>query len=121
MAPSKPQPGIVLNKKLLSYDKVEFTQYALDRLSERGIKRDQVYDAIENPDVEELRTKPGRCCIQRYLDDDTSLRVVYELLDDRIRIISTWYLKTFTPTSPPVPKKRQKPKTHQKKRKKRRR
>jgi hypothetical protein len=82
-------PSLVLNERLLGLDKVEFIRHALVRMQQRGISRDEVFHTIRNPDKVGLPTAPGRQRVRWIKSVNFSIDVVYELLSDRVRIITT--------------------------------
>jgi hypothetical protein len=83
-------PGITLNERLLGFDKVELTRHLLDRMRQRGIAREDVFQAIRKPDQTGLPTAPGRHRVRWTKSVNFSIDVVYELLPDRIRVVTTF-------------------------------
>jgi hypothetical protein len=82
------RPGLVLNQRLLGYDKVELTQHALGRMRQRGISREDAFRAIERPDQTGLPTAPGRQRVRWNKSVNYSIDVVFEACDDFIRVIT---------------------------------
>ena len=80
--------GKVFNRPILGFDKVEFVRHALARMKQRGITYDDVYHAIEHPDETGLPTAPGRQRVRWNKFDYRSVDVVFELGEDRVRIIT---------------------------------
>lgn len=80
--------GLVLNERLLGYDKVELTRHALLRMAQRRISRDEAFHAIRKPDQTGLPTAPGRHRVRWNKSINYSIDVVYELGTDRIRVIT---------------------------------
>ena len=81
--------GLVFNERLLGYDKVELTRHALVRMSQRRISKDEVFRAIAKPDQTGLPTAPGRERVRWNKSINYSIDVVFELGQDRIKVITT--------------------------------
>ena len=58
-------------------------------MKQRGINREDVYHAIEKPDVTGLPTGPGRHRTRWNKTDRHGVNVVYELRDDEICVVTT--------------------------------
>ncbi len=82
-------PSLILNERLLGLDKVEFIRHALIRMQQRGISRADVFQTIRKPDRVGLPTEPGRQRVRWIKSVNFSIDVVYELLPDRVRVITT--------------------------------
>jgi len=82
------QRGLILNERLLGYDKVELTQHTLSRMRQRGISREDAFRAIRNPDQTGLPTEPGRQRVRWNKSVNFSIDVVFELCPDWVRIIT---------------------------------
>ena len=95
-------PPLVLNERLLGYDKVELIRHALIRMQQRGISRDDVFQTIRKPDKVGLPTEPGRHRVRWIKSVNFSIDVVYELLPDRVRVITT--MKVLDSTRGVAPK-----------------
>lgn len=82
-----------VERELLGKPKVEFTDHALARMAERNIRRSEVYDTVKNPSRVGLPVSGGsseREHVRRVMGRQRTVDVVYELLEDRVRIITTW-------------------------------
>ena len=88
----KKRRGLLLTVEVLGRPKIEFFSHALDRLIQRGIKRDDIIEAIRNPTSTGHPTQPGRKRIRKSLvGSGQVIDVVYdEKLPDRIRVITTF-------------------------------
>lgn len=123
LAMSRIRRGLILNHRLLGYEKVEFTQHALSRMRQRKITRDDVFRTIEKPDQTGLPTAPKRQRVRWNKSINYSIDVVFELLPDRVQIVTTMRvcdaLRGIAPTIVSI--KKQPPRgTREKKRKFRR-
>lgn len=64
---------------------------ATDRMTQRGIVRDEVVEAINNPTSTGYRTGPGRKRVRKaFPASGKIIDVVYEELNDRVRVITTF-------------------------------
>jgi hypothetical protein len=84
------QPGIEYKKQVLGFPTIYFNQHALERMRERGITLDEVFRAIENPDITGLKTQPGRIRSLWKKSNDVAIEVVYEVQVSRVRVVTTW-------------------------------
>jgi Domain of unknown function (DUF4258) len=80
--------GLVLNERLLGFDKVELTHHALVRMKQRGISREDVFQTISKPDQSGLPTAPGRERVRWQKSINYSIDVVFDVTTDRVRIIT---------------------------------
>lgn len=80
----------MLNERLLGFDRVELTRHALDRMKQRKISREDVFQAIRKPDNVGLPAAPGRQRVRWNKSVNFSIDVVYELMTDRVRVITTF-------------------------------
>jgi hypothetical protein len=80
--------GLILNQRLLGRDKVEFIHHALVRMNQRGVSQAEVFHTIEHPSQTGLPTQPGRQRVRWNKSINYSVDVVFELMDDRVRIIT---------------------------------
>lgn len=80
--------GLILNERLLGYEKVELTQHALSRMRERGISREDAFQTIRKPDRAGLPTAPGRQRVRWNKSINYSIDVVFELCLEWVRIIT---------------------------------
>ena len=81
--------GLKVKRRLIDYDEVYFTGHALKRMSQRGITQEDVFRTIEKPDATNLPTATGRFRVRWEKTDQYGIDVVYELLEDLIRVITT--------------------------------
>ena len=81
--------GELRNRPLLGFGQVEFIPHALARMRERKITYDDVYRTVENPDEIGLPTAPCRHRVRWRKTEFVAVDVVYALMDDRVRIITT--------------------------------
>lgn len=82
--------GRTYNRPTLGFDSIHFTVHALDRMKQRRITRDDIYRAIDNPDQDGLPTTTGRERVRWQKTERFSIDVVYEIVFDTIRIITTF-------------------------------
>jgi len=91
--PSRPKAlkSLVLKIRVLTYDKIEFGGHARDRMAQRGITRDEVIEAINNPTSSGLPTQQGRTRVRKsFVSTGKVIDVVYDELPDRFRVITTF-------------------------------
>ena len=81
-------PALLLNERLLEFDKVELTGHARARLKQRRISLEEAFHAIRNPDQMNLPTAPGRHRVRWNKSVNCSIDVVFDLPGDRVRIIT---------------------------------
>jgi hypothetical protein len=63
----------------------------MDRMGSRGISRDEVIEAIEDPTSMGHKTKPGRTRIRKvFAATGKIIDVVYDEIEDRVRVITTF-------------------------------
>jgi len=110
--------GVRLKRPLLGYEDVYFSQHAMLRMSQRGITREDVYHAIEQPDATGLPTAPGRHRVRWNKTPEKGVDVVYALQDDCVSIVTTFISDLTLPantaptivrvkrTLPPNPKRK---------------
>jgi hypothetical protein len=84
----KGHKGEWVYRALLDKNKVYFIRHALDRMKQRGVFQNEVFEAIKSPAETDLPTQPGRKRVRWYRSERTAIEVVYEELDDCFRIIS---------------------------------
>jgi len=90
----KIRPNLVLTIRVLNYDMIEFWWHALDRMNMRGITREDVIEAIEDPTTKGLPTKPGRSRIRKaFPSTGKIIDVVYDEKPDRLRVITAYELE----------------------------
>ena len=82
------KPGKLLSISVRGKPKLELVRHALDRMAQRGVTQGQVVNAIKNPDETGLPTQPGRERVRKHLSSGGSVDVVYEEMDDRVRVIT---------------------------------
>jgi hypothetical protein len=92
---SHPKPryrkGLLLRIPVLSYNAIEFFPHAMDRVKQRGITRDEVIEAINNPTSSDLPTQAGRKRVRRVFGKSgKAIDVIYDELPDRVRVITTF-------------------------------
>lgn len=115
------RPGLVLNQKLRGYNKVELTQHALGRMRQRNITREDVFSAVEHPDLENLPTTPERQRVRWNKSVNYSIDVIFEEHEEFIRIVTAMRVTdVFEGMAPEIRRAwKTAPKPKQKKRKKR--
>lgn len=96
------QKGLILNERLMGYEKVELTQHALSRMRQRGISREDVFHTIRKPDMTGLPTAPGRQRVRWNKSINFSIDVVFELCTDWVRVVTAMrvadHLRGIAPT-----------------------
>src|SRR5438132_1550456 len=93
--------GLIVNERLLGYEKVELTHHALLRMKQRGISREDAFRAIRKPDQTGLPTAPGRQRVRWNKSVNFSIDVVFDLTDDRVRIITVMRVADYLRGVPP--------------------
>lgn len=68
--------------------KIKFIEHALERIKERGITKDEVIDAISEPDY--VGKGYGGREVAQKLTDGKLLRVIYEKHGDEIIVITAY-------------------------------
>ena len=71
---------------------IRYTLHALERMKQRGIDKELVYDCLRNPDKEEKIDDFLRCVKKL---NDKALVVIYELVNE-ISIVITAYITSKT-------------------------
>lgn len=79
---------------LLGKTQVEFIYHSLEQLKIRGVSEKDVVSVIRSPTETGLPTQPGRERVRKFKKPTKAIDVVYEILDDRIRVI-TAFIKRF--------------------------
>jgi hypothetical protein len=91
---AKVRLSLVLKIRLLNYDTVEFWGHALDRMEMRGITRDDVIEAIEDPTTKGLPTRAGRSRIRKaFPSTGKIIDVIYDERPDRLRVITAYEIE----------------------------
>ena len=75
---------------LLGKSKVEFIFHAVDQMRIRKISVLEVLAVIRTPAVTGLPTQPGRERVRKFKKPTKAIDVVYEVLEDRIRVITVF-------------------------------
>ena len=82
------KPGKILSIRVRGKEKLELLRHALERMAQRGVTQSQVVHTIKNPDETGLPTQADRERVRKHLSSGLTLDVVYEELEDRIRVIT---------------------------------
>ncbi len=87
----KAKSGLTLFVHVLTYEKIEFCRHSLDRMKMRGVTRDEVIEAINDPTSTGHKTRPGRSRIRKaFASSGKMIDVVYDEIEDRVRVITTF-------------------------------
>jgi hypothetical protein len=81
---------IVVVDELLGKTQVEFIFHAIDQMRIRKISEAEVLAVIRNPTETGLPTQAGRERARKFKKPTTAIDVVYEMLEDRIRVITVF-------------------------------
>jgi Domain of unknown function (DUF4258) len=81
---------VVLVDDLLGKSQVEFIYHALDQMRIRRISEAQVLAVIRHPTETGLPTQERRERVRKLKTPTRAIDVVYELLEDRIRVITVF-------------------------------
>ena len=65
--------------------RIEFTRHALRRMRERGVRREDVYEALGDPDEVLLDVETGRIVAAKY---SKGLCIVVEARGDAVKVIT---------------------------------
>ena len=76
--------------ELLGKTQVEFIFHALDQMRIRKISEAEVLAVIRSPAVIGLPTQRGRERVRKFKKPTKAIDVVYEVLEDRIRVITVF-------------------------------
>lgn len=76
--------------ELLGKTQVEFIFHAIEQMRIRGISEKEVLAVIRDPTEIGLATQAGRERVRKFKKPTKAIDVVYEVLDDRIRVITTF-------------------------------
>src|SRR5207244_990249 len=85
--------GRVIRAPVLGVQLVEFTYHAVQRMSSREIREEDVLSAVRNPTCTGLSAEPGTEHIRWQRDRRTFIDVVYAMTADRVGIITVWKSK----------------------------
>jgi len=91
MKPGEPfrrEPGKVLRVSVLGYEKVELLRHAIDQMRIREVSEGEVIRTLRNPSFPVQEAREGRklACWNKTVR--SQIKVVYEELPDRIRVIT---------------------------------
>ena len=78
----------ILEASVGGFDRVEITRHAARRMEERGVSDAALLRALRRPTRSGLETQPGRERIRRNVGNTKFVDVVYQELDDRIRVLT---------------------------------
>jgi hypothetical protein len=81
-------PGSFLNEHALGRDIIELSGHARLQMGIRGISENDVLVTLRNPSQTGLPTQPGRERVRRHKTVRVSIDVVYELLADRVLVVT---------------------------------
>lgn len=79
--------GELLNYNLLGKSKVYLTYHAKERMAERGVLRQEVFDTIATPDETGIPTPQG-IRVRHHRNSTVSVDVVYEIKGPVVRVIT---------------------------------
>jgi hypothetical protein len=85
---------IIAVDDLLGKTQVEYTFHVLEQMRIRGISEAKVLAVIRNPTETGLATQSGRERVRKFKKPTKAIDVVYETLEDRIRV-GTAFPKRF--------------------------
>ena len=80
--------GRIVTVSILGRGKIEFGSHALQQMQIRGVSQAEVLKALRRPTATGLPTQPGRKRVRKNVGNIKAIDVVYEELDDRLRIIT---------------------------------
>ncbi len=86
----RPSRIIILEEELLGKTKVEIIAHALDQMKIRGVSEAEVLAVIRHPAETGLTAPAGRERVRKFKKPTKAIDVVYEVLEDRIRVITTF-------------------------------
>lgn len=89
------RPGRTVQKPALGKPKVYLCRHALERMKQRGIGEAEVFQALINPDETNLPTPNFRNRKHNSWKRSakTSIHVIFEVLDDNVRVITAYDLR----------------------------
>ncbi len=76
-------PGKLVSRAVLTYKKVWFSRHALDRMKQRTVSEEEVFQVLASPDKTGLKTQKNRFRWRKNRVD-----VVFKKLPDRLLIIT---------------------------------
>lgn len=77
-----------VDPEILGFSKIEFTKHCLQQMRDRGISEVEVLRVLSRPQRKGLPTKGRRDRWRRHRGIKRATDVVFEKLDDRIRVIT---------------------------------
>lgn len=83
----------LLDKPVLGFFKIEYTGNALLYMHERRISKHHVLTTLRAPDEMGLPTAEGRERVRRNQNAREAIDVVYDVLEDRVRVITVFKTK----------------------------
>ena len=89
----KDDPAKVIEIEIGGKKYVEFIHHALDQMSARGMTEAEVLKTLAAPDEIKDSGDPGRKAALRVFDAANTAKVIFEELDDRIRVITVMWKK----------------------------
>jgi hypothetical protein len=84
------QNKLIAVDELLGKTQVEFIFHALEQMRTRKITEAEVLAAIRSPAETGLPTQMGRERVRKFKKPTKAIDVVYEVLEDRIRVITAF-------------------------------
>jgi hypothetical protein len=85
------EPGKIVDvDDLLGKAQIEFIFHALEQMRIRTISEQEVIAVIRNPTETGLATQAGRERVRKFKKPTKAIDVVYEVLEDRVRVITVF-------------------------------
>lgn len=91
-SPRRGQPGRVIRKRVGGKSYVYLTRHAMNRMKQRRIAESEVMRTIDSPDQTGLPVPKFRSRKRNmwYRSDRTAVHVIFEEMDDHIRVITVY-------------------------------